>query len=189
MAERRFLKPLLLIAIPLVAIAALAAFWNWDWLIPIVERRASSTLGRQTTIDHLHVQLGRVAMVTADNVRIANPDDFPEQGDFARIARLSLRADVMAFLRYREIVLPEIVLERPEVRALQTMDRKDNYTLPFDGRSVVKIGDLRISEGQAHVVIPSLKADFVLSVATREGLPGVSGPPESQIVVNAKGTY
>jgi AsmA family protein len=189
MAERRFVKPLLLIAIPVVVIAALAAFWNWDWLIPIVERRASSMLGRQVTIEHLHVQLGRVTMASVDNMRIANPTDFPEQGDFARIARLSLRADVMAYLRDREIVLPEIVLERPEVQALQTVDGKNNYTLPFEGRSVAKIGNLRISEGQGHVVIPSLKADFGLSVGTRDGPAEASGAAESQIVVNAKGTY
>ena len=135
MAARRFVKPLLFVAIPVAAIAALVAFWNWDWFIPIVQGRASSALGRQVTIEHLHVQLGRVTTVSADNVRIANPADFPEQGDFARIARLSVQADVMAYIRSREIVLPEIVLERPEVQALQTADRKNNYTLALDGES------------------------------------------------------
>jgi len=95
----------------------LVAFWNWDWLIPIVEDRASSALDRRVTIEHLHLQLGRVTTVSADEARIANPADFPEQGDFARIARLSVQADVMAYIRSREIVLPEIVLERPEVQA------------------------------------------------------------------------
>src|SRR3979490_2253030 len=37
MAARRFVKPLLLVVIPAAAIAALVAFWNWDWLIPIVQ--------------------------------------------------------------------------------------------------------------------------------------------------------
>src|SRR5438270_7872130 len=165
MAVGRFVKPLLFIGIPVGAIAAIIMFWNWDWLIPIVQGRASSALGRQVTIAHLHVQLGRVTTVSADDVRIANPAGFPEEGDFARIARLSVKADVMAYLRTREIVLPEIVLERPEVQALQTADGKNNYTLALGGESVAKIGHLRISDGQAHVVIPTLKADFALRIA------------------------
>jgi hypothetical protein len=191
MAARRFVKPLLLVAIPVAAIVALVAFWNWDWFIPIVEGRASSTLGRRLTIEHLHVQFGRLTTVSADNVRIANPADFPEQGDFARIPRLNLQADVMAYIRSREIVLPEIVLERPQVQALQTADEKNNYTLALGGESAVKIGHLRISDGQAHVVIPALKADFALRIATREApatAPGAA-TPDSQIVVDAKGTY
>src|SRR5215468_4780349 len=103
MDARRFVKPLLLVAIPVMAIAALVAIWNWDWLIPLAERGASSTLGRRVTIEHLHVKLRRVMTVSADNLRIANPIDFPEQGAVVRIARLTLRADVMAYLRSGQI--------------------------------------------------------------------------------------
>jgi hypothetical protein len=182
---------LLFIGIPVGAIAAIIVFWNWDWLIPIVQGRASSALGRQVTIAHLHMQLGRVTTVSADDVRIANPAGFPEEGDFARIARLSVEADVMAYLRTREIVLPEIVLERPEVQALQTADGKNNYTLELGGESGAKIGHLRISDGQAHVVVPTLKADFALRIATRDAPAVAAGPamPDSQIAVDAKGTY
>ena len=90
------------------------------------------------------------------------------------IARLTLRADVMAYLRSREIVLPEIVLEQPEIEALQTADGKNNYTLALDSdfaSPAVKIGELLITDGQAHVQIPTLRADFVLGVASRETSP------------------
>jgi hypothetical protein len=50
----------------------------------------------------------------------------------------------------------------------------------------VKIGDLRISDGLAHVVIPTLKADFALRIGTREA---PAAAPDSQIVVDIKGTY
>src|SRR5690349_15221482 len=189
MAGHRFIKPLLFIAIPGAAIAALVVLWSWDWFIPIVEGRGSSMLGRQVSIEHLQVRLGRITTVSADNVRIANPPDFPEPGDFARIARLSIHADVMAYLRSREIVLPEVVLERPELQALETAERKNNYTLSLGTDGGAKIGDLRITDGQGHVVIPSLKADFVLAVATREAPLTPGAPAESQIVINAKGTY
>jgi uncharacterized protein involved in outer membrane biogenesis len=194
MAARRFVKPLLFVVIPVAAIVTLIAFCNWDWLIPIVEDRASSALGRRVTTEHLHLQLGWDTTVSADDVRIANPADFPEQGHFARIAQLSVQADVMAYIRSREIVLPEILLERPEVQARQTADGKNNYTLPSDSGPAgpaAKIGDLRISDGQARVVIPSLKADFALRIATREAPLATRGTatPDSQIVVEAKGIY
>jgi hypothetical protein len=188
MAARPFVKPLLLIGVPVAAIAALVALWNWDWLIPIAKGRASSALGRQVKIAHLHVRLGQVTTVGADDVRILNPAGFPLEGDFARIARLSIQADVMAYFRSRQIVLPEIALERPDVQALQTSDGKNNYTLALGSASpAMRIGNLRVSDGQAHVVIPSLRADFGLRIATREtsaAAPGIA-MPDSQIVVDA----
>ena len=191
MAARPLVKPLLFVGVPVAVIAAVVALWNWDWLIPIVQSWASSMLGRQVTIEHLHVQLGRVTTVDADDVRIANPAGFPENGDFVRIARLSAQADMMAYIRSREIVLSAVALERPEVQALQTADGNNNYTLELVGPSAVKIGDLRISGGQARVVIPSLKADFALAIATREAPAAAPGTQttDSQIVVDAKGTY
>src|ERR1700760_4876601 len=106
MAARQFVKPLLFVGIPVAAIAALVVFWNWDWLFPIVQGRASSALGRQVKIADLQVHLGRVTTVDADDVRIANPPGFPDNGDFARIARVTVKTDVMAYLRSRQIVLP-----------------------------------------------------------------------------------
>jgi AsmA family protein len=187
MAARRFVKPVLFVGIPVAAIAALIVFWNWDWLIPNLQARASSALGRQVTIAHLQVHLGRVTTVDADNVRIANPPGFPDKGDFARIARVTVKADVMAYLRSRQIVLPEIALERPEAQALQTADGENNYALSLSAGPGAKIGSLRIYDGQAHVVIPSLKADFALRIATR-ALSGTA-PLEEQIVVDATGAY
>src|SRR5204863_2016941 len=102
MAARRIVNPLLFVGIPVAAIAALIVFWNWDWLIPIVQGRASSALDRQVRIAHLHVQLGRVTTVSADDVRVANPGGFPTEGDFARFARLSVQAGVMAYIQSRE---------------------------------------------------------------------------------------
>ena len=192
MAARLWLKPLLFVGVPVAAMAALVAFWNWDWLIPIAEGRASSALGRQVKIAHLHVRLGQVTTVGADDVRILNPAGFPREGDFARIARLRVQADVLAYFRSRQIVLPEIALERPDVQALQTEDGKNNYALALGSASpAVRIGDLRVSDGQAHVVIPSLRADFGLRIATRETPAAAAGMtmPESQIVVDAAGTY
>ena len=49
--------------------------------------------------------------------------------------------------------------------------------------SSMKIGDVRIADGDAHVVIPKLKADFNARIETQGEGDG------AKIVVDAKGTY
>jgi hypothetical protein len=63
MADARTKRRLAWIGIPVVLLVLLVVFWNWDWLIPIVQSRASAAIGRPVTITHLHVRPGRI---TAD---------------------------------------------------------------------------------------------------------------------------
>ncbi len=57
-----------------VAVTAAVALWDWDWFLPFVEARASATLGRKVTAQHLHVHLGRIVTVSLDNVEVAGVD-------------------------------------------------------------------------------------------------------------------
>ena len=78
----------------LALLIALAAFWNWDWFIPIVQSRASAAIGRPVTVSHLHLHLGRVVTVIVDGVVVANPPDWPN-GDppFVSIKSLTIQPD------------------------------------------------------------------------------------------------
>jgi uncharacterized protein involved in outer membrane biogenesis len=67
-----------------------APLFRWDWLIPLVDRRASAALGRPVTITHLHVRLGRVLHVEADGVTIGNPAGWPNGGNLATADTLSV---------------------------------------------------------------------------------------------------
>ncbi|WP_043839920.1 hypothetical protein [Muricoccus aerilatus] len=69
MAERRVPRWAFWVGIPLVLTGLLIAFWSWDWFIPLAERRASAALGRPVKIEHLHVRLGRVTEVAAEDLR------------------------------------------------------------------------------------------------------------------------
>ena len=77
MANPRVARRLAWIGIPIIFVALVVAFWNWDWFIPIVDARASAAIGRKVTIAHLHVRLGRIVRMTAEDVTIANPPDWP----------------------------------------------------------------------------------------------------------------
>ena len=182
-------------------LVAAVALFQWDWLVPFVDKRASAALGRPVTITHLHVTLGRVPHIVADGVTIANPDGWPGGGNLATAERLSIDVDAMAYLRGRRIVIPGIVVDKPQVDAQQLADGKNNWTFPSTGPSSdpatpaapdsgPKIGNLQINDGHAHVVLAKLRADFNVEVATKEGATkdGAAGQP-SQIVAAAKGTY
>jgi len=172
-----------------LALGIFLAVFQWDWLIPIVNKQASKALGRPVTVTHLHVKLGRVPHIEADGVTIANPDGWPGGGNFATADKLTVDVDAMAYIRNRAVVIPDIALEHPQVDARQLEDGRANWTLTKEdsgGSSgpSPKIGNVRISDGHAHVVMAKLKSDFNVDIATKDE----AGQP-SQIVASANGTY
>ena len=187
------------------AMVALAALWNWDWFIPLVDRQASAALGRKTTIQHLHVSLGWTTVVTATGVEVANPEGLGGGKPFAEIPKLTIAADVLAYVRHRQVVIPQIVADHPVVEAEQDADGRASWTgLGGDGPSSApskdpaagpRIGQLIINDGHAHVKMAKLKSDFNLDVATRspDDVQGADHDKAAanggQIVVDAKGTY
>jgi uncharacterized protein involved in outer membrane biogenesis len=184
MAASRINRRLAWIGIPAALLAILVALWNWDWFIPIVQSRASAALGQPVTMSHLHLRLGRVLQVVADDVVVANPPDWPS-GDppFASIHVLTIQADAWSYLRGNGLVLPLIGVEKPKIVATETSDGSANFRLSSGGGTQLRIGELRIADGDAHVVIPQLKADFNAHIVTRdEG-------HDARIVVDANGTY
>lgn len=182
---------MLWLALPFFGVAALAAFWSWDWFIPLVEARASAKLGRPVTIEHLHIRPGRILGITAEGLRIGNPTGFTEDPPLAVVPRATLEVDLVALVRDRSLVIPSIELERPRLEVVGRADGSRNYDFGGGGPAGEeaepngpKIGALRINEGRAHVAIAGLNADFGIEAATRE----TPGEPPS-ITLEAHGTY
>ena len=180
------------LGVPLVALGLFVAVFRWDWLIPLVESQASARLGRPVSIGHLHVSLGRVTRITAEDLRIGNPPGFAEEPPFAAVPRASLDLDVAALLRDRSVVIPAVTLERPVLEVLGREDGKTNYAFDFgppaaqdaDAAADPRIGALRIEDGRAHVAISRLRADFQVTASTEDP----AGEPP-RIVAEATGTY
>lgn len=161
------------LAPPVILLLLVAAFWSWDWFIPLAERRASAAIGRPVTIAQLHLRLGRIAVLTAEEVRVANAPGFPGEVPLAVAERLVARIDLLASWRAGAPVLPEVEIIRPVVEATAREDRSTNYALdiarPAAGEPpLLRIGTLRITEGTAHIVLPHLQADLRLAIATRD---------------------
>jgi uncharacterized protein involved in outer membrane biogenesis len=175
------------IGVPVLLLILLVTFWNWDWFIPLVNARASAAIGRNVTTTHLHIRPGRIIRVTAEGVTVSNPPDWPAgDPDFVSIKTLTVEVDAIGYFQGHGLILPLIELDGARVLAAETKDGTANFRLSTGGGSgsgTPKIGDLRISDSDAHVRIPGLKADFNAMIETQgEG-------PDAKIVVDAKGTY
>ncbi|MFC7554957.1 hypothetical protein ACFQU7_26110 [Pseudoroseomonas wenyumeiae] len=183
MANHRARRWLLWLGIPVLAIGLFLLLFRWDWLIPIVEPRASAALGREVTLEHLHVKLGRTVVVTANNVVVGNPEGFTDPTPFARVEKLSAAINVWDWWRGRGLVLPWVEAEKPILNVRAMPDGRANYLFdtgssdkPADPNAPAaqepQIGALRIHDGQGKVVLPQLRADFDLRIATEEREPG-----------------
>ncbi len=174
MALRRIPRWLIALGTLVAIVLLVVVFWRWDWFIPLVEARASAALGRPVTIAHLHVQLGRVTRLIADDVEVANPKEFPPDSRFAKLDHLAVDLDVAGLLHDRSTIrIPRIGVQHPVVEVATGPSGEPNWKLATgsgssSGGPSVKIGDLVIEDGHAHVDIPKLKSNFELAIATRE---------------------
>lgn len=195
MAARPVPKWLMIVVGVGLAAGVIVVFWSWAWLIPLVEARASAAIGRSVSVGALDVDLGRITRVRLEDVTIANPDDYPAPPEtpFAHAAGLAVDVDVTAYIRERRVSLPLIAVERPRLLIAATEDGRTTYGFSSggaddpedadDGGPPAEIRRLEIRDGHAKVVIPRLRADFDLDIATRHA----EGSP--QIVIAANGRY
>ncbi len=188
--RRRFPRWLVALGVLALAIVLLVVFWDWNWFRPLVEAQASSYLGRKVTVRNLDVKLGWSSQIILDGVTVANPDGFPADSHLATADRLAVTLDAKAYLHNRQIVIPSIAIAKPVIDAEQLADGRATWDLKLPQSSgnagpPPKIGDLEITDGHAHVVVPKLKADFQLAIATQPAADG----HDSQIVVDANGSY
>ena len=170
-----------------LAVGILATVWDWDWLRPLVAYEASAALGRSVTLRHFDLKLGRQTVAVADEVRIANPENFTQNAPLATVERLTVTIDTMELLRRRAVVIPDILVEQPQIVATQREDGSANYLfpdLPPGGNAkTTDLGNLRITGGQAHVVLARLRADFNVAIEAGDAVDA------AEVVAEARGTY
>jgi len=181
------------LAILALLLVVLIAIWNWDWFIPFVDSRASAAIGHKVTIQHLHVRLGGTTRVTADGVRVENPEGFPAEPPLATIDHLSVGVRVLTYISRQIIDIPLIDLDHPVVNAVARPDGTENWLIKSkDSDSTKKssspppkLGLLRIRDGHVHVVDPKFKTDMTLLAHTTHERDEDGG----RVVVTAEGTY
>lgn len=187
MARRR--RWLLGLGLPILVIGlAVGAGWYWVGhnLAPLVAARASAAIGRPVTIGGIAIRPGRIATITAENVVVDNPPGWPaDSAKLATIPRLVIRFDLWRYIAHREIDIPSVDIQQPQVLIGELPNHEANYRLNLSGGgSGARIGELRIEGGHIHAVLDPLQANFQVAVQTREGADRTAA-----LLAEARGTY
>lgn len=181
---------LLGLGLPILLLAVvIGGGWLWisTHLVPIVEARASATLGRPVTVQAIHISPGRITTITADNVVVDNPRGWPpDSAKFAVIPRLVVTFDLWRYITHRELDIPTVDLQKPRMLVGELPNHFANYHLTMNGGggSSAKIGVVRIEDGYIRAVLDPLRADFRVRVQTQDAANGAA-----MLGAEAKGTY
>lgn len=179
----------ILLYLVLLVGATLVLLGDWNWFRPLVERQASAALGREVRMQRFGVDLGRYPLISFDGIAVANPAGFPEGSRMGSIDKLAIRIDPWRLFK-RELNLLEIRIDRPQADLRPDAQGKPNWQLESKKDEAggspwkLEIGQLRISDGDIHVLEPRMHADFRLRVATREAEKG-----EDRLHIEAEGRY
>lgn len=194
---RRTAKWAIGILLVLVILVSGAVAVAWAAARPLAEKQAATLLGRHVAIGGMSVSpsFGLTRVIFTDVV-VANPEGWPGDPPFARIARITADIDVGETLRTRALILSSVAVEQPVIAAQARAEGDNNYTFalpaptgePAPGEapppSRLRIGALRVQGGQAHAVVSQLRADVQVIFETRDNEQGVP-----MLGAQARGTY
>jgi len=170
------------------ALTLAVIFFDWNWFRPMVEQRASAGVGRPVHIQNLSVHLSRFPLVVLDGVTVDNPEDFPAGSKMATAERIAVRVDLMSLLK-GEVVLPELIIDRPTARLEPGSSGKQNWEIKKDDSAVVgtppEIGQLTINDGRIHVRDPGQKTEVDLAIHTEADEKG----GEAKLIITGTGKY
>jgi AsmA protein len=155
---------LLLLALVVAAAVALPFLLPREMLKAELERRVSAELGRELRVDGpLTFRPWRPFALSLEDVQLANPA-WAEAPELARIAKVDLEVDALAYLR-GVVAVDRLILERPSLALELREDGTPSWTFDLpeampaggDGRPraadsprrlpEIRIGEMRIVDG------------------------------------------
>ena len=160
--HRPWAKVLAAIALVLLALVLLVAFFPWDLMRGPINRYVSNKTGRHFEITrHLDVKVGRTTRVVLDGIEIGNPD-WAQDRHLLKAERAEFDVRLLPLLQ-RRIELPYVKLTRPELGLQIEPDGRRTWVLDKDNtddRNVPTIGAFVIDQGSGHYVARHQGADI-----------------------------
>ena len=175
------------LAIVAAALIVLVLLWDWNWLKGPVERVVEARTGRSFEIGgNLDVDLGRVTTITADGLRLGNPD-WSKQTDMAKVQQLALQVEVWPLLRGK-LRLPEVRLSQPDLWLEANPDGSaGNWDFGFEGSGgPLELRRLWIDDGRLRFTDVRNKTAIDVKLASREPSDADAAPP---IAVSGDGRW
>ncbi|UHQ22402.1 AsmA family protein [Lysobacter sp. 5GHs7-4] len=152
-------------ALALLAILALIALWDWNWLRGPIERQVQARTGRAFDIGgDLDVDLGRTTRIRADALRFGDAD-WSRRRDMAVADRLQFDIEVWPLLR-GEIRIPDLRLQRPRLHLQNDAKRGGNWVFGSSGGEGPKFNRVWIDDGELSFLDPVSRSDMRFRVAS-----------------------
>lgn len=169
-----------------VGIALFLIFFDWNLLRPMVERQASSTLGRPVTIGSFDVSLRRASWIEMHDITVANAPGF-EGPHLATIERIAIQLKTFPLLIGR-IEIPEIAALRPKARIETNAAGQNNYSFDMGqdgGGPAIEVGHLTIDDADLRYIDVPKKTDLKLHAQTDQ----IGDGQEPMVKVTGGGRY
>ena len=167
--QRRWLKPLIAVAVLFVAVLVLVLFFvNADTFRPTIESELSSALGRKVTLGHLGLSLLTGSLV-ADNISIADDPAF-STAPFLDAKELRIGVELGRLLFHHSLQVTDLIIKSPSIQLIHAANGAWNFSTlggaaakpapaPASGNAIpaLTVNKLAIENGAA--VLSSLPAD------------------------------
>jgi AsmA family protein len=189
-----WLKVLAGIAVVVLVLVLVVAFFPWDMLRGPLNRYVSDKMGRRFEITrHLDVKIGRTTRVLADGIEVANPE-WAHDPLLLKADGAEIDVELLPLLR-RHFVLPQIKLTKPQLGLQMEPDGRRSWAMGRDTKNpsnAPDIGALVVDEGTAHFIAGGHGADIRTSFAIDGPLqvaapaPGASAPANAAPAAGAQ---
>jgi uncharacterized protein involved in outer membrane biogenesis len=157
-----WVKVLAGLAVLLVLLVLLVVFFPWDTLRGPLNRYVSERTGRHFEITRkLDVKVGRVTRILADGIEFANPD-WASDPQLVKAEGAEVDIELLPLFR-RHIVLPKVVLRRPQLGLQMDADGRRSWALGRDSgdpANIPDIGALVVDQGSVHFIVAAHGADI-----------------------------
>ncbi|PJI37787.1 MAG: hypothetical protein CTR53_18430 [Ferrovibrio sp.] len=182
------------LAVLLVALVAVAALFDWNWLRNPAQSFITATTGRQTVINgRLDGEWSLTPRFVVEDFHMANAE-WAKEKELVSFERAEIVVDLREMLRGRT-VLPEIKLVKPRVALERRADGEGNWTFgvkvakdvaaPEDRTEMPLIGRLRIEDGRFLYRDEKVGVDIDAEVAT---VVGANSEGRDRVRLGGRGT-
>ena len=177
-------------ALLLVLVVVLLASFDWNWLRAPIERAAQAATGRALVIDgDLDVRLRwPLSRVRVGGIAFANPS-WARETQMLTADAVEFEIDVAQLFR-RNVVVPQVRLDRALVHLEQTRDGRKNWLLDRsqqDESARVRIGRVALDRGRIVYDDPARETRIQSELSTPNAGTDDGSPPG--VVFRAEGRY
>jgi uncharacterized protein involved in outer membrane biogenesis len=164
-------------ALLLIALAVLIALWDWNWFKGPVERQVQARTGRSFDIGgDLDVDLGRITTIRADALSFGNAA-WSKVPTMASVDHLEFRIEVWPLLLRREVLIPDIHLDKPHLRLEKGPKGIGNWVFGEPGNMQPQFRRLWIDDGQLRFIDSAAKTDIDVAVDSAAQGKDEAAPP------------